>query len=326
MPNQMAKKSKFYTSLQAAVDSNRPGHVVLAAVSHQMPDPVADLTSYLVEWQIHAKPPSYRILLDASKMITGYPSMFACMVRDPAGTIYVGEDDGFIRCRGGKAEVFVQDASHGIVHCSYARGIDAVVFGCHRGYVVHVDGPAISATRIVTSKMRIKDEQTEVSAIHGVGDDFMVAVGIRGLVSCHRGGQWTAVRPPEDVWFKAVWCRSKTEIYVGGRQGSIWRWDGASRWTRLKAEVPFDQDAITFRDLAAFQGTLYAACVEYGVFWLDGDLWRPIGQQKDEDVSRLAVTRCGLIGLGALWGTAGSWLTAFDGNTWTVEQVHISPQ
>ena len=130
-------------------------------------------------------------------------------------------------------------------------------------------------------------------------------------------------QPPSNALLKAVWCRSETEIYVSGWRGYTWRWDGDSRWQKLKIDFEFELRDFNFSEFAEYQGILYAACSVNGIYRLDGDRWIPIPKTQDEDVCSLTATSSGLIGLGALWGDSGSWLTRFDGKTWTTQQVQI---
>jgi hypothetical protein len=319
------KKTKFYTCLQAACDSDVPGHLLVIAISHQMPDPIADLTSYVVDLNLNVIPPKYKIFINGGKeLFPVYPSCFSCIGRDSANTVFVGEDDGFIRYWNGQAEVVKHGPKIGITNCCYFRGVDDVVFGTSGGNVVHSKGQQIAVIAIA-SEAKQKAKECSVSAIHGIGPNFMVAVGESGLVSRYRNGTWERIKPPSNARLTTVWCRSEKEIYVAGWSGHSWRWDGDDRWQKLKVDFKFEMRDFDFANITEYQSVVYAACYSNGVYRLDGNTWTPIPKTQDEDVSFLTTTSSGLIGLGALWGDSGSWFTRFDGTTWTTQQIHVDP-
>lgn len=321
------KKPKIYTCLQAACESGELGHLRVIAISHQMPDPIADLTSYVIDLDLNAKTPKYEILVNGGKeMFPVYPSWFRCIVSDPADTVFVGEDDGLVCFRNGKTTTLNFGKGVGITNCCYARGSDDVVFGTSNGEVVHVAGYELKLQITqIASPAKIKSDECNVNAIHGIGPNFMVAVGESGLVSRYCNGTWERIKPPSNARLTTVWCRNEKEIYVGGWSGHSWRWDGEDRWQKLKVDFKFEMRDFDFANIAEYQGVVYAACYTNGVYRLDGNTWAPIPKIQDEDVSFLTTTSSGLIGLGALWGDSGSWLTRFDGETWTTQQIHVDP-
>ena len=319
------KKTKFHTRLGAACDSGVPGHLLIIAISHQMPDPIADMTSYVINLDVNSNPLTYETLIKGDKeMFPKYYSGFNCMVRDPSQTLFVGEDDGIVRYKHGKTDIIDFGIHAGITNCCYARGVNDVVFGTAKGEIIHFKNYQLESTPIA-SPLKIKSGESNVSAIHGIGPDFMVAVGQSGLVSRYRNGVWERVKPPSNAKLTTVWCRSEKEIYIGGWSGHSWRWDGEDRWQKLKVDFKFEMRDFDFSDIAEYQGILYAACYTNGVYCLDGNTWAPIPKVREEDVSKLAITHAGLIGLGALWGDSGSWLTRFDGETWTTQQIQVDP-
>ena len=320
-----SKKPKFFTNLEAACDDKTPGHLMVIAISHQMPDPIADLKSYVINLDLNTQPAKYEIIVNGGKqMFPVYPSCFSCIGRDSENTIFVGEDDGFIRYKNGIAEIVKHRPKVGITNCCYVRGADDIVFGTSGGNIVYVNSQKLEVIKIVSSS-KINSSECNVSAIHGIGPNYMVAVGESGLVSCFRNGAWERIKPPSNVYMRSVWCRNETEIYVGSKRGQVWCWDGGSRWRKLKVNAEQANISFTFAYLAEYQDVLYAACVEHGVYRLDGDTWVPIPKVKNEDVCFLKATSSGLIGLGALWGESGSWLTRFDGKTWTAQQIRVDP-
>ena len=150
----------------------------------------------------------------------------------------------------------------------------------------------------------------------------MVAVGWKGIVARYSSGQWVKVPAPSNVDLSAVWCSSKTEIYIGGQSGLAWRWDGDGRWQPLAIDTSKDP-SVVFTGFAHFEGTLYAACGG-DLYRLEGDTFISVPKVfEDQQVGALVVTTSGLIGLGGSWGPRGNWFTRFDGKTWTAEQINI---
>lgn len=320
----MLRNKKYFTNLQGACDSGAPNKLFAVAISHRMPDPISDMISHIVEIDLSSYPAKYNILLTANdSMFPKYYSGFNCIARDPSGSLFVGEDDGIIICKDGKAALVNFGVHAGITNCCYVRGIDNVVFGTARGEVVHFDRNQLQAVRLGSQK-NVELDECKVSAIHGVGADFMVAVGENGLISCYRNGVWTSVKPPSNAYMRSVWCRSEAEIYVGAKRGLAWRWDGKDKWEKLKIDSNQSSINFTLASIAEYQGEIYAACVEHGIYCLRNNTWIAIPKVKDEDVRFITASSSGLIGLGALWGDSGSWLTRYDGKSWTAQKIQVN--
>jgi hypothetical protein len=321
----MPKKAKYYTNLEAAWSGEEQDHIYAIAISHRMPDPIADLNSYVIDLNLGGIQPTYKILINGDKaMFPEYPSCFACMAKTSDSILYIGEDDGFIRYQNGKSEIFNYGKGIGISNCVYLGSDKSVVFGTSRGEVVHVNDREFRIEEIAAPAKR-QSGDANVEAIHGIGSNFMVAVGESGLVSRYRDGAWERIKPPSNAFLESVWCRSETEIYVGAKRGLAWRWDGGSRWKKLKVDFAHGNPVFDFSSITEYQGTIYAACSEHGIYWLNGDTWVAIPEAADKTVCFLRETTSGLIGLGAVWGDSGSWLTRFDGETWTRQQIHVDP-
>ena len=246
------------------------------------------------------------------------------MAKTSDGVLYIGEDDGFIRYQNGKSEIFNYGSGVGISNCIYIADNNSLVFGTSNGEVVHVNDRDFHVLEIATSAKR-QSGDASVEAIHGIGANFIVAVGESGLVSRYRDGVWERIKPPSNAYMTSVWCRSETEIYVGAKRGLAWRWDGENRWKKLKVDSEHANLNFTFSSITKYQSIIYAACAEHGVYRLNGDTWVAVPDAADKTVCFLRETACGLIGMGALWGDSGSWLSRFDGTTWTTQQIHVDP-
>ncbi len=317
----MAKKKIYHTSLKAVCSGAHADQIYLAGVQHQMPDPIADQVSYVLDARLGSERMNLTPLFNGGALIKDHYSGFNCIVRDSAGTLFVGEDDGIVRHQNGESHVFKLTKSiklQGLVNCAYVRGIDDVVFGSSKGTLIHLKEGKFSLIKVPRTSA-----DASVDQIHGIGADFMVGVGSQGHVVCFRGGEWGKIKAPVNSQLEAVWCKSKTEIYVGGWFGRAWCWDGDGRWTPLQTDFSGEERDFNFRGFAEYQGILYAACSANGLYRLDGARFIPIPKVANAYVSSLTVTNIGLIGLGGVWGESGSWLTRFDGTNWTAEQIHI---
>jgi hypothetical protein len=321
----MAKKHKDYSSFRAVFDAGEPGKFLLIGIMHHMPDPIADLSSAVL--LAHRTPGR----LDWSPIIQGgnlfnYASCFDCITRDPSGTIFVGQEDGFVRHKGGKANVVElrkQAKVGGMLMCVYARGVDDIVFGTYDGEIVHVQGKQVTVQKIGVS--RFEHVTACLNRMHGIGADFIVVVGDGGNIGCYRNGKWERVRPPSNVRLSGVWCKSETEIYITGWKAHAWKWDGEDRWEPLEFDYIPDHIDLDVTDVVEYQGQIYAAGGRRGVFRLEGNRFVAIPKVKDEYVGRLAVTNIGLVGTGDVWGDSGSWITLFDGKEWRANRFELKP-
>ncbi len=317
----MTKKKTYFTNLESICGGDEPGHIYVAAVLHQMPDPIADQVSYVLDLHMAKNETRVRSLFNGGELIKDYFSGFNCIVSTPGGAFFVGEDSGVIRYFNGRPEVFSLSKSikmQGLILCAYARGIEDVVFGSSSGALVHLKGNTFSLIKIPRASA-----DATVNRIHGVGANFMVGVGNHGHVVCFRGEKWEKIKSPANSQLATVWCSSKMEIYIGGWFGRAWRWDGDGRWQPLDVKFEGELRSFYICDITKYQGEIYAACGRNGIYQLDGNQFVPVILAPKVRVGKLAVTDAGLVGIGSVRGESGSWLTRFDGTNWTAEQIHI---
>ncbi|ROR34194.1 DUF6701 domain-containing protein [Inmirania thermothiophila] len=187
-------------------------------------------------------------------------------------------------------------------------------------------GPVCSTTTVGTDDLK---------AVHGVSDRWVLAVGKKGQILEYDGAGWTDVATPTTEELKgifaldtvtafavgdkgavlrrgaggwsvlpgpgttkdleAVWAYSAGEVYVAGKDGTLWRYDGAA-WTDLsRAAGTGGKD--DFKDLWGDASTLYALTDDGKLFWLD----RASGVWRSDGASCPARTR----GFESLWGGGG---------------------
>ena len=238
--------------------------------------------------------------------------------------IYIGESDGFIEVNEGKIKYFptrkIIDA-RGMVVSAYAKSNVQTLVGIYSGDLVQLSDGEVK--KIYSPPGPIARGSKSIDRFHGIGEDFIVAVGNNGLILKFIDGQWSAVHGPTDVRLEAVWCKGYQEIYIGGWEGSIWKWDGDGRWEPLVIEAN-NPNEINFTDFAFFDGVLYVAAGQHGVFQLNNGKLTPINSIREAYITRLTTINSGLVGVGGLWGIPGSWLTHFDGNKWSSQKVKLN--
>lgn len=96
---------KDHSRFQAACSGNMAGQLFLTGLLHILPDPIEDLGSDVYDLRMGEG----RLDMDPIVQSGDHfncPSWFTCVVRDPAGTLYVGEDEGYIRHADGKSVAF----------------------------------------------------------------------------------------------------------------------------------------------------------------------------------------------------------------------------
>lgn len=319
------KRRKYpdQSSLGGICSSAQSGHALIVGILHFLPDPLENMSSSVCDFTISESGWHMYPVLHAADHFN-YPSWFRCLGVDPNGTVFVGEDDGFIRSKNGQSlafDLFEIARVKGAPDCLYVRGVDDVVFGSYHGEVIHVQGEKITVHQI--GRSRFEHVTGSLNRMHGVGSDFIVVVGDGGNIGCYRGGAWGRIRPPSNVKLEAVWCLGENEIYIGGWEGHAWRWYGKNQWHRLTLSTNEEAGEFYISDFAEYEGVLYAACCDKGIYRVEGDALVPVPKVKNEYVGRLSATKIGLVGLGGVWGEQGSWFTLFDGKNWRSTQIQL---
>ena len=287
--------------------------------NHPGCDTYETMTPYMVELDVQNLNEDCSVIIDDSKLVWKYKTPFECMCRDESGRVYVGGSDGFIQYDGKSLDFVDLKAPDRRVsaYCAFSADNDVFWGDTGGGVFRYCEG------KLVRQQLNSKDIYPNwINAIHGKSDGRVVAVGAGGLVASYANSTWTKTQPPEEEWLRAVWVVDDSEIYLGGRSGWAWRWDGDTRWVELKVEQKFEWGTI-FTDFAWYGSFLYAAAADEGIYRLEGDVFVPVAGIGDAYVSKLSVTKSGLIGLGNVWGEFGSWLTHFDGESWSARQINV---
>lgn len=307
-----------YVRYVDACDSHTKGKVYVIAMLHDVVDPYETMTPYMVELDVQNLNEDCNVVIDGSKLVWKYKTPFQCMCRDESGRVYIGGDDGFIQYDGKLLDFVDLKAPDRRVsaYCAFSAG-NEVFWGDTDGGVFRYSEGKLDRQQLNRSDIN----PNWIEAIHG-NEAWVIAVGVAGLIATWQQSTWQKIQPPVEDWFTAVWAVDDQEIYLGGRSGWAWRWDGGTHWVELKVERKLEWGT-RLLDFAWYENFLYAAAADEGIFRLDGDVFVPVKEVGNAYVSKLSVTKSGLIGLGNVWGECGSWLTHFDGKTWSARQINV---
>ncbi len=184
-----------------------------------------------------------------------------------------------LNCIGGIASICAADNDH-----IFAVGRD--------GECIHI-GPR-------KADVFCKFHEMPLNCVAGSASDNIYAVGDYGLTIRYDGKKWNRLPEQTGKHLLYVRCFSKDEIYLCGHRGIVSRGDGEN-WEKLHAPD------IAFYSLARFNGTVYAAAGDNGLYKVvDSSL----KHEKDIVVYRLETIDRVLMA----WG--GDLLAQYDGVDW----------
>jgi hypothetical protein len=312
---------EIFSGLHDVCSGNAPNKIFAIAKIFQRPEPLDGLVSLLVEIEINDEILNFEKIFDGYENFTDYYSNFNCIGRGPDGQIYVGEDDGFIVLKDGRSNFISLRSSpppHGLQYSIYVRGVGRLVFGTSAGSIIHVDGNSFASHFLVPHEIR---RSAFFTAIHGIGSEFMVAVGDGGVIAKYSDGQWKKIPCPTNDDLLAVFCKEPNDVFIGTRSGRVWRWDGDGRF----AEVAIDDQGESFAicDFEEYQGNLYGAFGNSGIYCLGDEGFFQVPETKGVIIGKIKSTNMGLIGLGAGWGPYCNWFARFDGKKWNSQRLRI---
>ena len=112
----------------------------------------------------------------------------------------------------------------------WSSGTMAFIVG-EGGYVYYTDDPTGGVT-VADAGVATTDQ---LNAVHGISDEFAVAVGNNGaIVYTENGLVWTAITPPvvAGTHFNCVAVKTTKEWLIGGADGNLYYTiDGGTTWT-----------------------------------------------------------------------------------------------
>ena len=310
-----------YMRFVDACNSHTKGMVYIAAMYHDVIDPFETTRSYLVEFDFKNTNKNCKVIIDGSKIGEGSKSEFSCLCHDLDGFVYIGGNNGFFKYNGTSLEfidVIFPNKHREIICCARAIGNDIFFGDCGGGVIEYFEG------ELDRSQLnKVDNNPNWIDGVHGWHNSSVIAVGVKGLVAKRTNSKWEVIPSPSNESLKTVWVVDDKDIYIGGRSGFAWRWDGGGRWIRLKVKNNSEYD-ITFMDFAWYENFLYAAACTDGLYRLEGDTFVPVTDIGSACVSKLSITDSGLIGLGNVWGEYGNWITHFDGQKWAAHQINVA--
>lgn len=155
-----------------------------------------------------------------------------------------------------------------------------------------------------------------VYAIAGVDTQFAVAVGISGAVLFFNGQVWKNVESsPVNTDLLSVFCVSRDEIYVGGKDGKLYRWDGGEQWVRIVLTDDGAEISASVHSIILYKNEIYASVASAGLFKVINNNGKKL---HDDYSSRLAVIDDKLISTGL------EFVLEYDGQNWKKVCVKIS--
>jgi hypothetical protein len=149
-----------------------------------------------------------------------------------------------------------------------------------------------------------------IDRLRGIANNDLYAVGRRGLMLHFNGTTWHRVDVPTNLDLNAVYPVNRETVYAVGAEGVILI-GGGNYWRAL------DFSDIDFVDVAEYQGNIYIAATEKGIFRLQDD--ELITVRSDVHATRLTTS-------GGFFCVAGNLsIHRFDGSSWESYHYTISP-
>ena len=314
------REDEIFTLLKDVCSGETASDLFLVAAVHPE-EARLDTTSLLVHLDVSGPQAKHHILLNARKEMDDVEdrSSFESLTKDK-GVLYIGNSGGdcvayangaFDRLRFDTLKPYP-----GGVYCSQGMGHGRVLFGAYEGVVIDCQHGQAVATCVFEDDVALK----WVTAMHGVGEDFVIAVGGR-CAAQFDGTNWTRIDLPTQDRVQGVWCRSRSEVYFCA--DSLWRWDGLAGWKSISWSLGHEHQRMC--DVAEFNGHVYVAVGIDGLLRLEGNRLVQVDIGAPAVIGKLRVTEAGLIGLGT-WSDGGRWFVRFDGEHWTSFELDFSDE
>lgn len=146
-----------------------------------------------------------------------------------------------------------------------------------------------------------RDHNNYIDRLRGVSNDDLYAVGRRGLMLHFDGKSWNRIDVPTNMDLNAIHPIDSDNVYVVGAEGIVLV-GSKNCWKVLN----FGE--IDFVDVMAYQGNIYIAATEKGVFRLSNDDLIPLRN----DIRATRLTADGSV----LCVAGGLSINTFDGKGW----------
>ncbi len=151
--------------------------------------------------------------------------------------------------------------------------------------------------------------------IHPTGPNSAIAVGAKGVVLRHERSEWHKVDSvPTNRQLVTIHRASDSEIYVGGWDGVLYRWDGLDHWEKIDVIDKGEIITPTIYSIAKYMEEVYVAVGSPGLFKIEC--------KKATKVKPFFSIRTAVVN-GKLIITGSDSLVEFNGVDWM--EVTISP-
>ncbi len=166
-------------------------------------------------------------------------------------------------------------------------------------FVVGLKGERIQITE--NSINLTKDpKERRLNSVHGLSTKKVFAVGDEGLIWVYDGVTWIELEQVTNCNLLSVLCQSEKEIYIGGANGVLLKWNG-------KELIWLESPKITITSLAWYREELYAAAGLKGVYVL-----KEKGLEKVKDLTLYRLKTISDL----LFGISGKVIFQFNGSEW----------
>ncbi len=172
----------------------------------------------------------------------------------------LGTADGdIIRLTNGIREVF-GIGNAGFISSIWGASEDDCWIAHKRG-LSHFNGKSID--RVIATGMMFK--------IHSSDSNFSIAVGAGGMVQRFDGVDWSQVESvPTNVNFVGVHCVSRSEIYISGWDGILYRWDGLNKWLKIGITTAGVDENLTVQSPVGYLDSVYVCISGRGLYKVEG--------------------------------------------------------
>jgi hypothetical protein len=212
--------------------------------------------------------------------------------RDRNGNLFCSDENGSVH-RFQEGAWTTDPASPRALTCVWSLPSGTLLSGGDEGVIYFNDG---SGWRPVSPALG-----DTVFSIRGTSESDLYACGAGGLFWRFDGAAWTRIPLPTNERLLGILAVSPDEVYVCGRGGVLFRGSG-------EAWEDFSFSGHNFHGIEIFDGRVYLAGAEEGIFRLDG---ADLLNIKDN------ITSYKLAGNGRYLASSGDNLAArFDGEGW----------
>ena len=148
-----------------------------------------------------------------------------------------------------------------------------------------------------------------LSSIDGSGEQDIYTCGMHGRLYHFDGKQWRQIPLPVDEHLNCVRSISKDEVWVCGENGTLLVGNHRSGFKNV-SKIDDNQ---SFWSLTKFQGKIYIASTNEGMFVYDGSAIQPVDTGLESGLWTYIVDSTE----DTLWSFSPKEIAVFDGKTWT---------